>query len=205
MRWSGGFLLACSCCLAGWVPPAAASRSAKPSSAQIVRALVGILRSDARQQTRRSDGAVTVTVGCCGRRTLRVHYRVRFGPPVQRDSYILRLETEHGRVESLAVSEFVGEAEHTNGRVWRESQFEYTIERVGRSPTGWGAGVSFGGGGGRLDTPPGEAQQGDAFYDACSLHGPVPFSFYRELVLILRNARRHTSSAAIINPRSHCL
>jgi hypothetical protein len=200
-RSRGVWFACCLCGLLTGAPPAVAHRSVRTDE-QLAGALVRIIRQDAHQRARRAKRFVTVTRFCCGRRTLHVHYGVARTPHVLDDAYLLRLDTAHGRVETIAISESLTEEEHTTGIVKRESSFEYKLARLPGRP-GFGFVISFSAGG-SIDNPPGQPSMGSSSRTECHPLIQAPRALYREMLVILSDARHHASSVANVNPRRYC-
>ncbi len=145
---------------------------------------------------------MTVERKCCGRRIVRLHEHVPRGPHVVRDEYIVLLETVNGRPSRISVSETLEEARPAPGVAYTEADYDFSLERVPRSSR-WGYTTSFGSGS-SMESRPGEPATGLGLWDECHLVDRVPTGYYRAMLMLLRNAMRHVSSAGRIVPRDYC-
>jgi hypothetical protein len=134
---------------------------------------------------------------------MRVHYDVRGGAHVLRDAYVLRLETQRHRAETIAVSESVSEEERTTSIVRRDSSFAYVFKRRPHR-SGWSIATTVDGDGSTTGNGPGKPAMGTGFSTECRPRAPAPPGAYHEVLMILRNAQRHLSSAEQVDPRRYC-
>jgi hypothetical protein len=174
--------------------PAAAARPAR-SEPKLVRELIRIMRRDARRQALVRPGHVTVKDECCGRRTVAVHHEVHPGPHVLSDSYVLRTESRRGRVQRVVLFEGLTEADPASGLTHLEAHFEWVLERSRTAPSRWR------GHDGEDDllsyySPPGGPGMGSGGSKQCSPPS-ADRRFLRAMLRVVRNARRHRSSAAV--------
>jgi hypothetical protein len=159
-----------------------------------------MIRQDAREEV--IKGGVTVSLECCGKRRLRVHYQVHGGPHVLRDGYVLLLETTRGHIDTISVSESLDEEERTEGIVHRDASFSYELVRLPHN-AGWGSTVSFGSGDSTYNGP-GRPSIGLGSSAECHSPSPAPSGFYRAMLMVVRNARRHVSSLPVAPSRRYC-
>jgi hypothetical protein len=190
----GGRAVVCGICL--WlvldISPAGAARSASLATAQVAARFARIIRQDTRQEGHRAKTAVTVTKRCCGVWVLRVHYRAETTRSGRHDTYVLRLETKHGELQGVAVSEASTEVGYRSRHKVREDtwQYEFAVYRKrGGVNGGWSFGLSYGGTSWTAG-PVGEPQMGLGFSRECVLPAPVPVALYEQALKVLASARR---------------
>jgi hypothetical protein len=197
-------------CAIGVLPVATSqmAQAARPqtlATARVAAILARIVRQDARQQAKRSRPTLTVTEGCCGQRTLRIHYVARSQPPVVHDDYVLRLETKRGVIRGVAISESASEVESlgADSRRTGDWTYELAVHQQSSGRAGWRYTIYYGGEGGTI-RPPGQPSMGAGSARECAPRSPVPVGLYREMLLAFNRARHHISSAAVIRLQSYC-
>jgi hypothetical protein len=207
MNRAGAIVIACAI---GVLPVATSqiAQAARPqtlATARVAATLARIVRQDARQQAKRSRPTLTVTEGCCGQRTLRIHYAARSQPPVVHDNYVLRLETKRGVMRGVAISESTSEIESLGADSRRIGDWTYELAVHQQSPgrAGWRYTISYESKGSTI-RPPGQPSMGGGAFRECAPRSPVPVGLYREMLLAFKSARRHISSASVLRLHSHC-
>jgi len=196
-------------CAIGVLPVATSqmAQAAPPqtlATARVAAILARIVRQDARQQAKRSRPTLTVTEGCCGQRTLRIHYVARSQPPVVHDNYVLRLETKRGVIRGVAISESTSEVESlgADSRRIGDWTYELAVHQQSSGRAGWRYTIYYGGEGGTI-RPRGEPSMGAGSARECAPRSPMPVGLYREMLLAFNSARRHISSASVIRLQSY--
>src|SRR5664280_365678 len=134
---------------------AQAARPQTLATARVAAILARIVRQDARQQEKRSRPTLTVTEGCCGQRTLRIHYVARSQSPVVHDNYVLLLETKRGVLRGMAISESISEVESLGADSQRigDWSYELAVHQQSSRRAGWRYTISCGGKGSTIRPP----------------------------------------------------
>jgi hypothetical protein len=187
-----GGVAACSACL--WVVlgafPVVAMRSDTVATARVAARLAAIIRRDALQAERSKD-VVTVVRRCCGKRVLRIHYRVKLAGDIVAGAYVLRLETARGVVQGIGLFESASELDPRLGshgeKNWR---LVFVIHHESHTSSGgWSSGGSYQEG--ELGGESNGASFGASSIRECRLPGRVPTAVYHELLRVLIEAPRH--------------